>query len=94
MKSKLHGQSGQLLQRYFELIPKNVEEKFISTVFPATKIMSTYLYCFIAGDYEEIVCPLEHNLVHYSLFSLSNCRYTVSVLTNLTFKIYPISFSM
>ena len=93
MKSKLHGQSGQLLQRYFELIPKNVEEKFISTVFPATKIMSTYLYCFIAGDYEEIVCPLEHNLVFYLLFSLSNCRFTALVLTNLTFKICPISFS-
>ena len=62
LKSKLHGQSGHFLPKYFELLPK-VEGKYIATVFPKTKIMSTYLYCFVAGDYEEIVCPLEHNLV-------------------------------
>lgn len=56
-RTKLHGQSGQLLARFYQLMPKQ-EEKMITTVFPPTKIMSTYLYCFIAGDYEEIVCPL------------------------------------
>jgi aminopeptidase N len=48
-KTRLHGYSGHLLPKFYELVPK--EGKFITTIFPITKVLPTYLYCFIAGDY-------------------------------------------
>lgn len=47
--AKIHGHSKHLMPEFLEKIPKEYEGKYTSTIFPETKPLPTYLYCFIAG---------------------------------------------
>lgn len=40
------------------------------TVFPSTKPMSTYLYCFVAGAYEELKLEETYKGIPMSLFCI------------------------
>lgn len=47
-------------------------------IFPATKVLPTYLFCFIVGPYEKLEVPVEKRYnVHFCLFRIFLWPFTV-----------------
>lgn len=61
------------------------------TLFPDTKMLPTYLYCVIAGEYEELKLEKTYNVI-LALFREFQCRYTALSLYINIWKKWHLSY--